>query len=128
MAQAPDETRREIEKTRLRITEAVEELEERAEQSKDLRRQARNYPLEAVLAVFAASFFAMAALAGLLFSLFPSRRTKESRVSQRSASPGVSFEAIFRLIRPILTRASVAAIVTYIRRGRGNDRSNDQSD
>lgn len=121
MAQAPDETRREIEKTRLRITEVVEELEKRAEESKDLRRQARNYPLEAILVAFSASFFVIAALVGLLLSLFPSRRTKEHRVSERTTRPGVSFEAIFRLIRPIITRASVAAIVTYIRRGSRND-------
>jgi hypothetical protein len=125
MAQAPDETRREIERTRLRLTEAVEELEKRAEEGKDLRRQAKHYPLEAILVVFFASFFVIAALAGLLLSLFPSRRTKEHRVSERTTRPGVSFEAIFRLIRPILTRASVAAIVTYMRRGTQTGSKND---
>jgi hypothetical protein len=125
MAQAPDKTRREIEKTRLRITEAIDELEERAEKSKDLRLQARNYPLEMTLAAFFASFSAAVLFAGLMLSLFPSRGRKEHRASERAKKPGISFEAIFRLIRPIITRVSVAAIVTYLRRGRNNAASED---
>jgi hypothetical protein len=117
MAQAPDKTRREIEKTRLRITEAIDELEKRAEKSKDLRLQAKNYPLEMILAAFLASFSATLLFAGLIFSLFPSRGKVGHRASEKATRPGFSFSAIFRLIRPIIARVSVAAIVTYIRRG-----------
>ncbi|HZD60993.1 MAG TPA: hypothetical protein VE439_11165 [Anaerolineae bacterium] len=105
MAQTPDETRREIEETRLRIAEAVEELEERIEETTNWRKVVNRYPYESVAVALGVGFILGA---GLLFRL-----PRTLRTTGRAASAGAG---ALRFLRPIITPVITSAVTSYVRR------------
>ncbi len=104
MAEAPDQTRREIEETRQRIARAAEELEERIERTTNWRKLVADYPIESVAVVAAAGFVVSALiLPGIIAAV---RRPTRER-------PG---GGLLSWIRPIVVPIVTARIIDYMRK------------
>lgn len=105
MAETPDQTRREIEETRLRIAEATEELEERLQETTDWRKFIGRYPLESFAVALGVGFIVGA---GLLFGLRGRLRTTGRVVATGGRA--------LNWVRPIITPVITARLVDYMRK------------
>ncbi|MBE0449118.1 MAG: hypothetical protein IBX64_13680 [Actinobacteria bacterium] len=105
MAETPDQTRREIEETRLRIAKAAGELEERLEETTNWRKVVGRYPLESFAIALGVGFVLGT---GLLFRL-PGRL----RTTGRAVSAGAG---ALNWVRPIITPVITSVITNYMRR------------
>lgn len=106
MAEAPNQTRKEIEKTRLRIAAATEELEERIKETTDWQQLVRSYPLISSGIVMAIGFILGS---GIIFRIFRRKRVwGPSQEHRRIKWLG--------LIRPIVTPIITARIIDYMRK------------
>lgn len=111
MAQKPDEDRREIEATRLKLAHDIDLLEHRIEEATDWRSTAKKYPLESMLGVFGGSF---------LFSklLFSPRMRNEVRQAIR---PGRHWSDMkVGLVRPTIGPLITAQVMGRARGGNKN--------
>lgn len=114
MAETPDQTRREIEETRLKIAEAADELEERFKQTTDWKRTVNDYPIETVLAALGIGIILGS---GVIFravgSLFSSGRAQGQPAT---GYPPSGFGGGIRgWIQPVLTPVLTAVIMRYVR-------------
>lgn len=109
MAEAPNQTRREIERTRLRIAAATEELEERIKETTDWQQLVRRYPLISTGIVMIAGF---ALGSGLLFRPF-------RRIRMRGFSQDHRSNLLLGLLRPIVTSVLTTRLVDYMRKRSG---------
>lgn len=106
MAEAPNQTRKEIERTRLRIAAATEELEERIKETADWQQLVRRYPLASAGIVMVIGFTLGS---GLLFRPFRRIRVPGSPQEYRRTR-------LFSLLRPIITSVVTARIIDYMRK------------
>lgn len=112
MAETPEQTRREIEETRMKIAEATEELEERIQQASDWKRVVHNYPFESAVGALAAGFILSSLLVpGIINGLRSIGRRREQ--PERTRSRGLR---ILGLIRPLVTPIITARVLDYMRR------------
>ncbi|MHB8840357.1 MAG: hypothetical protein ACYC56_00985 [Candidatus Aquicultor sp.] len=111
MAETPEQTRREIEETRMRIAEATEELEERIQSASDWRRIVHNYPLESAAGALVAGFLLSSLLVPGVINGFRAigRRQETPQVQSRRAG-------ILGFIRPFVTPIITARMLDYMRR------------
>ena len=109
MAETPDQTRREIEATRLRIAEAAEELEERIKKTAQWRTLIGKYPLESMAIAFALG--AMVG-SGIVFRA-AGRAVRTLRPAEKPESRG---GAITSFIRPVIVSLVTARLIDYMRR------------
>lgn len=105
MAQTPDQTRREIEETRIKIAEAAEELEERFEETTDWKKLVGKYPFESVAIALGVGFIISA---GILSRVPGGLRTTRRALSAQS---GIASWA-----RPMLTPIITRQVLSYISR------------
>jgi hypothetical protein len=117
MAETPDETRREIEDTRLRIAEAAEELEERFQRTTDWRHIVDEYPLEVTLGAFGIGFVLGS---GLIFKALGAAfgvvrggggRVPQAGIGQAQAPAGAG---LLNFIQPIVTPLITAKALDYL--------------
>lgn len=116
MAETPDETRREIEDTRLRIAEAAEELEERFQRTTDWQRIVDEYPLEVTLGAFGVGFILGS---GLIFKVLGAAfgvvrgggGGQQARNGQAQAPAG---SGLLNFIQPIVTPLITAKALDYL--------------
>ncbi len=114
MAETPEQTRREIEETRMRIAEATEELEERIQNASDWRRIVHNYPLESAAGALVAGFLLSSLLVpGVINGIRAIGRRQETQETPRAQSRSAG---ILGFIRPFVTPIITARVLDYMRR------------